>query len=68
MVTVAIMMVMTIKMTIIVIIHQMEAARKELNKELESEAGGGDDEKVSLLQMLRTPNLRVNAFLCALIW
>jgi len=46
---------------------KMEAARKELNKELESEAGGGDDEKVSLLQMLRTPNLRVNAFLCALI-
>ena len=61
-------MVMTTEIAIIVIIHQMEAARKELNKELESEAGGGDDEKVSLLQMLRTPNLRVNAFLCALIW
>ena len=71
MTTIMVMMMMTvmpIKMTIIMIIHQMEAARKELNKELESEAGGGDDEKVSLLQMLRTPNLRVNAFLCALIW
>ena len=62
------MMVMTTKIAIIVIIHQMEAARKELNKELESEAGGGDGEKVSLLHMLRTHNLRVNAFLCALIW
>ena len=48
---------------------QMEAARKELNKELESEATGGNaDEKVSLVQMLRTPNLRVNALLCTVIW
>ena len=48
----------------------MEAARKELNKEMESEATGvnPDSEKVSLLQMLRTPNLRVNALLCTVIW
>ena len=46
----------------------MEAARKELNKELESEATGGNAEKVSLMQMLRTPNLRVNALLCTIIW
>ena len=47
----------------------MEAARKELNKEMESEATtGNSDEKVSLLQMLRTPNLRVNALLCTVIW
>ena len=47
----------------------MEAARKELNKEMESEATGtGNSEKVSLLQMLRTPNLRVNALLCTVIW
>ena len=48
----------------------MEAARKELNKEMESEAtdAGNPDEKVSLLQMLRTPNLRVNALLCTVIW
>ena len=47
----------------------MEAARKELNKEMESDATAGNpDEKVSLLQMLRTPNLRVNALLCTVIW
>merc|ERR1712032_1303914 len=47
---------------------KMEAARKELNKELESEATGGNPgEKVSLVQMLRTPNLRVNALLCTVI-
>jgi len=47
---------------------KMEAARKELNKELESEATGGNpEEKVSLMQMLRTPNLRVNALLCTVI-
>jgi len=47
---------------------KMEAARKELNKELESEATRGNaEEKVSLMQMLRTPNLRVNALLCTVI-
>ena len=47
---------------------KVEAARKELDKEQESEVSGGATEKVSLLQMFRTPNLRVNALLCTVIW
>lgn len=46
---------------------QVEAARKDLDKEQESEVSGGATEKVNLLQMFRTPNLRVNALLCTVI-
>lgn len=46
---------------------KVEAARKELNKELESEVSGKPEEKVSLMQMFRTPNLRLNAVLCTII-
>ena len=51
-----------------VTIFKVEAARKDLDKEQESEDSGGAAEKVSLLQMFRTPNLRVNALLCTVIW
>ena len=49
-------------------LYKVEAARKELNKELESEVSGKPEEKVSLMQMFRTPNLRLNAVLCTIIW
>jgi hypothetical protein len=47
---------------------QVEAARKELEKEAESEGSAEPAEPVSLLKMFRTPNLRLNAFLCTVIW
>ena len=45
---------------------QDDEVRKELLKEKEAE--NAETEKVSLLQMFKTPNLRVNAFLVNIIW
>ena len=45
---------------------QEEEARNELDKEKELESS--EEKAASLLQMFRTPNLRVNAFLCTVIW
>ena len=42
--------------------------RRELEKEKQFEAENPVKEKATLLQMFKTENLRLNAFLCTVIW
>ena len=41
---------------------------RELEKERQMEADNPVKEKATLLQMFKTENLRLNAFLCTVIW
>ena len=47
---------------------QAEEAREKLRPEKEVEAEGLEKERVNLIDLFKTPNLRVNAILVNIIW
>ena len=47
---------------------QAEEAREKLRPEKEVEAEGLEKERVNLIDLFKTPNLRVNALLVNVIW